>query len=163
MPEATYSDPEFWLASGYPTVFRDATGVWRCLYQGKPRAEPQEARNPLLLENDDGLCWQAPDLTRAVPTDERRFRNQVMPVTKFREWDCYFDACAEDPAERLKALVTHHSGAGAARRTVARRSARSAQHRVLKRTAQLVRDQRPSDAAQPAGWRCQRGGSPASL
>ena len=83
--------------------------------------------------------------------------------TRFREWDCYFDARAEDPAERLKALVTHHSGAGAARRTVARRSARSAQHRVLKRTAQLVRDQRPSDAAQPAGWRCQRGGSPASL
>ena len=53
--------------------------------------------------------WQVPDLTRAVPLDERRFRNQVMPVTRFREWDCYFDARAEDPAERLKALVTHPS------------------------------------------------------
>ena len=106
VPEATFSDPEFWLASGYPTVFRDATGIWRCLYQGKPRAEPQEPRYPLLLESDDGLRWQAPDLTRAVPLGERRFRNQVMPVTRFREWDCYFDARAEDPRERLKALVT---------------------------------------------------------
>ncbi len=110
VPEATYSDPEFWLASAYPTVFRDASGIWRCLYQGKPRAEPQEQRYPLLLESDDGLRWQAPDLTHAVPLDERRFRNQVMPVTRFREWDCYFDARAEDPQERLKALVTHPSG-----------------------------------------------------
>ena len=110
VPDATFSDPEFWLASGYPTVFRDATGIWRCLYQGKPRAAPQEPRYPLLLESDDGLRWQAPDLTRAVPLDERRFRNQVMPVTRFREWDCYFDARAEDPRERLKALVTHPSG-----------------------------------------------------
>jgi len=62
-------------------VFRDASGIWRCLYQGKPRAEPQEPRYPLLLESDDGVRWQAPDLTRAVPLDERRFRNQVMPVT----------------------------------------------------------------------------------
>ena len=99
----------FWLASAYPTVFRDASGVWRCLYQGKPRAEPQEPRYPLLLESDDGVRRQAPDLTRAVPLDERRFRNQVMPVTRFREWDCYFDARAEDPRERLKALVTHPS------------------------------------------------------
>ena len=76
VPEATFSDPEFWLASGYPTVFRDATGIWRCLYQGKPRAEPQEPRYPLVLESDDGLRWQAPDLTRAVPLGERRFRNQ---------------------------------------------------------------------------------------
>ena len=34
------------------------------------------------------MRWQAPDLTRAVPLDERRFRNQVMPVTRFRKWDC---------------------------------------------------------------------------
>ena len=91
---ATFSDLEFWLASGNPTVFRDATGIWRCLYQGKPCAEPQEPCYPLLLESDDGLRWQAPDLTRAVPLDERRFRNQVMPVTRFREWDCYFDTRA---------------------------------------------------------------------
>ena len=109
VPEATFSDPEFWLASGYPTVFRDASGIWRCLYQGKPRAEPHEPRYPLLLESDDGVRWQAPDLTRAVPLDERRFRNQVMPVTRFREWGCYFDDRAESPRERLKALVTHPS------------------------------------------------------
>ena len=101
--EATFSDPDCWLASAYPTVFRDASGTWRCLYQGKPRTEPQEPRYPLLLESDTGLRWQAPGLTRAVPLDERRFRNQVMPVTRFREWDCYFDARAEDPAESLKA------------------------------------------------------------
>ena len=109
MPEATFSALEFWLASGYPSVFRDASGIWRCLYQGKPRAEPQETRYPLLLESDDRLCWQAPDLTRAVPLDERRFRNQVMPVTRFRERDCYYDAHTENPWERLKALVTHLS------------------------------------------------------
>ena len=67
--------------SAYPTVFHDASGIWRCLYQGKPRAEPQEPRYPLLLESGDGMRWQAPDLTRAVPLDERRFRNQVVPVT----------------------------------------------------------------------------------
>ena len=30
--DATYSNPAFWLASGYATVFRDAIGLWRCLY-----------------------------------------------------------------------------------------------------------------------------------
>ena len=35
------------------------------------------------------MHWQAPDLTRAVALVERRFRNQVMPVTRFREWDFY--------------------------------------------------------------------------
>ena len=152
VPEATFSDPEFWLASAYPTVFRDASGIWRCLYQGKPRAEPQEPRYPLLLESGDGVRWQAPDLTRAVPLDERRFR----------EWDCYFDARAENPRERLKALVTHPS-AGTSLWTSADglrwrelpgvRGAPARpmpQHRVLERAAQLLRDQRPSDAAQPA-------------
>lgn len=33
-----------------------------------------------------------------------------MPVTRLREWDCYFDARAEDLSERLKALVNHPSG-----------------------------------------------------
>ena len=108
VPEATFSDPEFWLASGYPTVFRDATGIWRCLYQGKPRAEPQEPRYPL---------------------GERRFRNQVMPVTRFREWDCYFDARAEDPRERLKALVTHPPPSEPAQPSAAPRPSRPAPSR----------------------------------
>ena len=119
VPEATFSDLKFWLASGYPTVFRDATGIWGCLYQGKPRAEPKDPRYPLLLEGDDGVRWQAPDLTRTVSLAERRFRNQVMPVTRFREWNCYFDSRGEDPRERLKALVTTPPAPTATKRTCA--------------------------------------------
>ena len=47
----------------------------------------QELRYPLLLENDDHVRWQVPGLTRAVPLDQRRFRN----------------ARAVNPAERLNA------------------------------------------------------------
>ena len=54
------TSPRILVSHRLPKVFRSQTGIWRCLYQGKPRAEPQKPRYSLLLESDDGLHWQAP-------------------------------------------------------------------------------------------------------
>ena len=113
VPEATFVDPDHLVASGYPTVFRDETGKWRCLYQGRP-AEPLKGSRhkfPLVAESDDGISWKTPDLTEIVPLPDRRFPHQVMPAGEFGEWDHYFDERADDPQERLKGLVTSRKGA----------------------------------------------------
>ena len=106
VPEATFEDPDHWVSSGYPTVFRHESGAWRCLYLGKPLGDPQE-RYPLLAESDDGIGWETANLTKLVPLPDRRFPHQVMPVDEFGEWDCYVDDKAEDPNERLKGLVVN--------------------------------------------------------
>ena len=107
VPEATFVDPDHLLASGYPTVFRDDLGKWRCLYQGMP-AQPingSRQRFPLVAESDDGIGWEIPDLTDTVPLQDRTFPHQVMPVDEFEEWNHYVDERAEDPQERLKGFV----------------------------------------------------------
>ena len=110
VPEATFEDPDNWVSSGYPTVFRDESGKWRCLYVGKPLEPPQDQRYPLVAESDDGIRWETPDLTQTVPLPDRRFHHQVMPVDRFGQWDCYHDERAEDPNERLKGLVVNRDG-----------------------------------------------------
>ena len=109
VPEATFRDPGFWVASGYPTVFRHESGTWRCLYNGKSVVVgDQDHRYPLVAESDDGIRWQIPDLTKRVPLPDRRYPHQVMPVDEFGQMDCYVDERAEDPNERLKCLVVNH-------------------------------------------------------
>ncbi len=115
VPEATFRDPEHWTASGYPTVFRHESGIWRCLYQGKSLEMPlgndtYQKRYPLVAESDDGIHWRIPDLTKLIPLPNRRYRHQLFPIDKFREWDCYYDERAEDPNERIKGLVTDYDG-----------------------------------------------------
>ena len=115
VPEATFEEPNFWISSGYPTVFRHESGVWRMLYNGKSSFPDEQGqyshdRFPLLAESDDGIRWRTPDLTRRVPLPDRRFPHQVMPVDEFGQWDCYFDERAEDPNERVKGLVMLSAG-----------------------------------------------------
>ena len=107
VPESIFVDPDHGLASAYPTVWRDETGKWRCLYQGKSIAHmPAKVSFPLVAESDDGIRWKIPDLTTVVPLPDRRFPNQVMPKDRFGQWDHYVDERAENPEERLKGLVT---------------------------------------------------------
>jgi hypothetical protein len=116
-PEATFVDPDHMIAVGYPAVFRDEAGKWRCLYQGMP-AEPGDAspgdasrqRYPLVAESDDGMSWKIPDLTKLVPLPDRRYPNQVLPAEKFGQWNHYVDERAEDPQQRLKGLVQFPGG-----------------------------------------------------
>ena len=111
-PEATFTDPAHGLASGYPTVFRTGTGTWRCLYQGKSIAHmPAKISFPLLVESDDGIHWEIPDLADKVPLPDRAFPNQVLPMDRFGQWDHYFDEKTDDPQERLKGLITSDKGA----------------------------------------------------
>ena len=111
-PEATFTDPAHGLASGYPTVFRTGTGTWRCLYQGKSIAHmPSRISFPLLVESDDGIHWEIPDLADKVPLPDRAFPIQVLPMDRFGQWDHYFDEKTDDPQERLKGLITSDKGA----------------------------------------------------
>ena len=111
-PEATFTDPAHGLASGYPTVFRTGTGTWRCLYQGKSIGHmPAKISFPLLVESDDGIHWEIPDLADKVPLPDRAFPNQVLPMDRFGQWDHYFDEKTDDPQERLKGLITSDKGA----------------------------------------------------
>ena len=111
-PEATFTDPAHRLASGYPTVFRTGTGTWRCLYQGKSIAHmPAKISFPLLVESDEGIHWEIPDLADKVPLPDRAFPNQVLPMDRFGQWDHYFDEKTDDPQERLKGLITSDKGA----------------------------------------------------
>ena len=106
VPEASFVDPNHGVASGYPTVFRDETGKWRCLYQGKSIAHmPDKVSFPLVAESDDGVGWKIPDLADIVSLPDRAFPNQVMPMDEFGQWNHYVDEKAEDPQERLKGLV----------------------------------------------------------
>ena len=107
VPESIFVDPDHGLASAYPTVWRDETGKWRCLYNGKSIAlAPKTVKFPLVIESDDGIRWEIPDLTETVPLPDRRYPNQVLPVDeRFYEWCHYVDERAEDPQERLKGLA----------------------------------------------------------
>ena len=114
VPEATFEEPNFWVSSGYPTVFRHRSGIWRMLYDGGSVVpEEQSHRWPLVAESDDGMHWKTPDLTRRVPLPGRRYPHQVMPVydefgkPEFGQMGCYYDGRAEDPDERLKMLIVH--------------------------------------------------------
>ena len=55
VPEATFVDPDHMIAVGYPAVFRDGAGTWRCLYQGMPAQPGDESRQryPLVAESDE--------------------------------------------------------------------------------------------------------------
>ena len=68
VPEGTFRDPHFWNSSGYPTIFRHESGIWRMLYNGKSTRPDDNGRYshrrwPLLAESDDGIGWRIPDLT----------------------------------------------------------------------------------------------------
>jgi hypothetical protein len=108
--EGVFQDPYLDVHSGYPSVFQDpGTGKWRCLYQGVPRRDRSEAGGyvAVVAESHDGIRWTVPDLSSRVETSSRQFPHQVLPVEGFFEWaTCYFDANAEDPAERVKALAS---------------------------------------------------------
>lgn len=64
---ATFEDPDHYLASGYPTVYRTESGAWRCIYTGKPLNEPPPQRYPLILENNDAIERKMPDLSGRYP------------------------------------------------------------------------------------------------
>ena len=119
VPEGSYRDPDLDPSWGYPSVFRDAeSGRWRCLYQAQlprryVRAGERLRHLALLVESADGVRWRPPDLTAAVPLEERLRPHQVLPLTGFGEWGpCFYDARAENPAERLKAFVSYRGGTG---------------------------------------------------
>lgn len=118
VPEGTYRDPDLDPSWGYPSVFADPeSGRWRCLYQAQlPRSFVPEGGRlrhvALLVESDDGVHWQAPDLTAAALAGRVR-PHQVLPLAGFGEWGpCFFDARTDDPAERLKAFVSYRDPGG---------------------------------------------------
>ncbi len=72
---------------------------------------PAKISFPLLVESDDGIHWEIPDLADKVPLPDRAFPNQVLPMDRFGQWDHYFDEKTDDPQERLKGLITSDKGA----------------------------------------------------
>ena len=108
VPEGVFEDPYLDVHSGYPSVFQDPdTGKWRCLYQGAPHSEKAEVGTYVaaLIESDDGVRWEVPDLS-AAEIPHRQVPHQLHLSDGFFEWTpTYFDARAEDPAQRLKGLV----------------------------------------------------------
>ena len=108
VPEGVFEDSYLDVHSGYPSVFRDPdTGTWRCLYQGAPHSEKAEVGTYVaaLIESEDGVRWEVPDLS-ATEIPHRQVPHQLQLSDGFFEWTpTYFDARAEDPAERLKGLV----------------------------------------------------------
>ena len=116
-----FVDPYADVSFAYPSVFRDQdSGLWRCLYQGflyGPYIHEDDVVTegnklnyrsiPLMIESDDALNWRIPDLTDTVPLPDRRTPHQVLPLARLREWGPpFYDARAEDPAERIKAFVS---------------------------------------------------------
>ena len=110
VPEATFRDPDMWLASAYPCVYRTESGGWRCLYQGTETFETYRQKYPLVADSKDGISWELPDLSDRIDLIDRKFPNQTLPMDNFGEWDCYFDERCENPAERVKGLVTGKKG-----------------------------------------------------
>ena len=110
VPEGTFRDPHFWTSSGYPTIFRHQSGIWRMLYNGKStrpddNGQYSHRRWPLLAESDDGISWRIPDLTRRAPLPGRVYGHQVFPMDDMGQMDCYVDERA-DPNERIKCMIT---------------------------------------------------------
>ena len=110
--EGDYRDPSLDPSWGYPSVFRDKeTGIWRCLYQGQlRRSELPTGRNlqhlAVLLESQDGVHWETPELDSRSPLTNRVRPNQVLPLDGFGEWGpCFYDSQTTNPEERLKAFV----------------------------------------------------------
>ena len=114
VPKGSYRDPSLDPSWGYPSVFRDPqSGIWRCLYQGQLGRRHLREGRPLqhlavVVESDDGVRWQAPDLSAVVPLADRVRPNQVLPLAGFDEWGpCFYDAHTDDDSERLKAFVSY--------------------------------------------------------
>ncbi len=120
IPEGIFEDPYSDVSWGYPTVFQDPdTGRWRCLYQG----EPTFGKNlPLLLESDDGVHWEIPDLSAAVELESRICPHQLFGREHFLEWSPPFvDARAQRTDQWIKGLVVapHENPPGATARLIA--------------------------------------------
>ena len=120
VPEGSYRDPDLDPSWGYPSVFFEPeSGRWCCLYQAQlPRSYVLPKGNamrhlPLIVESDDGVHWHPPDLTSAVPMEDRLRPHQVIPLSSVGEWGpCFYDARADNPDERLKAFVSFRHGTG---------------------------------------------------
>lgn len=109
VPEGMFEDPYADVSWGYPTVFQDpSTGRWRCLYQGEPTSLQHL---PLLLESDDGVHWEIPDLSAEVYLEARICPHQLFGREQFHEWSPVFvDARAYGTDHWLKGLVVAPSG-----------------------------------------------------
>ena len=119
VPEGSYRDPDLDPSWGYPSVFLDPeSGRWRCLYQAQlPQSYISSYGRmrhvALMVESDDGVHWHAPDLTSAVPMEDRVRPHQVLPLAGFGEWGpCFHDARTDKPDERLKAFVSFRDPSG---------------------------------------------------
>ncbi len=118
VPEGSYRDPDLDPSWGYPSVFFEPESVrWCCLYQAQlPRSYVLPKGNamrhlPLIVESDDGVHWHPPDLTSAVPMEDRLRPHQVIPLSSVGEWGpCFYDDRADNPDERLKAFVSFRHG-----------------------------------------------------
>ena len=107
-PEGVFEDPFLDVHSGYPSVFRDPDGRWTCLYQGAPLEKSGEVGSYVaaMAHSDDGVRWEVAQLSAVADSWPRQVPHQVMLSEGVFEWaPTYFDARAEDPAERLKGLV----------------------------------------------------------
>ena len=115
IPEGIFVDPDLDASWGYPTVFHDAqSGKWRCLYEGqihRDYAKPGKklAHLAVVIESDDGVRWEIPDLTERVPIPDRIQPHQVLPLESFGEWGpCFYDTHTDNAEERIKAFVVSY-------------------------------------------------------
>lgn len=113
--EGIFVDPSLDPSWGYPTVFQDAaTGRWRCLYEGMVDREStgpgrRHRHIAAVVESDDGVRWEIPDLTDKVHIPDRLLPHQVLPLEGFGEWGpCFYDAHTDNADERLKAFVVSY-------------------------------------------------------
>ena len=126
VPEAVIQDSFVDTSFSYPTVFPKVnTGGWRCLYQGLLPADTNTSGVPMIvpgksnfvaciLDSEDGINWEVPDLTKIVSIDNRKLPHQVVPAPSdlFGEWGpCYYDDRAPR-SQRIKGFVCKGHGPG---------------------------------------------------
>lgn len=106
--EGTFEDPHADVSWGYPSVFQDpATGHWRCLYQGEPQFG---LHLPLMIESEDGVHWQVPDLSQTIDLSPRHTPHQLFGREHFQEWSPSFvDPNAKGTDQWIKGLVVERS------------------------------------------------------
>ena len=92
VPEAVIQDSFVDTSFSYPTVFPKVnTGGWRCLYQGLLPADTNTSGVPMIvpgksnfvaciLDSEDGINWEVPDLTKIVSIANRKLPHPVVPA-----------------------------------------------------------------------------------
>lgn len=108
--DSVYRDPYTGIGVGFPSVWQDpATGQYRMSYQG---FVPKEGYHviPQVAISEDGIHWQAEDVSGDMEMPDRLFPNEYLPHTLVHEVaKVYVDPYAPE-AMRYKALCIdyHH-------------------------------------------------------